>query len=44
MTLFYSFLNNIFAMLAVAIIHGFIIKRLKEKVFRPGLFQELFSV
>ena len=31
MTLFYSFLNNIFAMLAVAIIHGFIIKHLKEK-------------
>jgi signal transduction histidine kinase len=31
MTLFYSFLNNIFAMLAVAIIHGFIIKRFKDK-------------
>ena len=31
MTLFYSFLNNIFAMLAVAIIHGFILKRLKDK-------------
>jgi signal transduction histidine kinase len=31
MTLFYSFLNNIAVMLAVAIIHGFILKRLKDK-------------
>ena len=30
MELFYSFLNNIFAILAVAIIHGFILKRMKE--------------